>query len=712
MSQKILSTHLDRSAVVYLRQSSIRQVRENRESTVRQYALGRRAQMLGWPAERIELIDEDLGTSGSSTVGRSGFQRLAEDVSHGRIGAIFALEVSRLARSSADWHRLLELCGLADVVIADEQSVYCPTDYNDRLLLGLKGQMSEAEVYWMRLRLQGGKMNKARRGELAFRPAIGYQWDPVTGRPEMDANREVREAVSLVFERFRIEGSAYGVMRYFSSHGLRLPARAAGSTEVRWMPPRPEAIQRLLHNPLYAGAYAFGRHQHRRLLVDGELRSRTTRVPLQRWAVCLKDHHPGYITWEEFMDNQRRLADNCSKPKHEARRGAPREGHALLQGLVLCGKCGSRMSTSPQGKGRNPLYLCRSPILTRGEGRLCWMVTARAIDEAVAKLGLEAVCPEEIELGLAVLQEAEQQAGKLRQQWKLRLDSAAYEARLAERRYKAVDPDNRTVASTLERAWEEKLRDLHDLEAEYQAVVRRRKLELGPEDRRRILELSRDLPGVWRAQTTTPQQRKTLLRLLFEQVTLSPIDAPVRATRVQVLWQTGAVSELCVGRPSSDAARAASKEAVERIRELVLQTKSDPEIAGELNDEGYQTGDRRPWSAGAVRRVRARVGLRKGESLYPQQVRRPDRREDGLYSMHGVSARLGIAEGTVRDWYKKGLLEAVEGGRGQGDARWFRIDEATLERIEQYRASNRDRIEKQLVRARRVQREMRDKQKG
>lgn len=701
MNPKILSTHLNRVAVVYLRQSSMRQVRENRESTERQYALEHRARELGWPPERIELIDEDLGSSGSSAAGRSGFRRMAEDVAHGRIGAIVALEVSRLTRSSADWHRLLELCVLADVVIADEQAVYSPTDYNDQFLLGWKAQMSEAEIRWMLLRLHGAKLNKARRGELAFRAPIGYQWDPSSKRLEMDANREVQDAVRLLFERFRLEGSAYGVMRYFHSHGLRLPTRAPGSPEVRWAPPSPEPITRLLHNPLYAGVYVFGRRRSRRVLRDGEVYSRTTALSLQEWTVCLKDRHAGYITWEEFLDNQRRLADNCSKPRSEARQGAPREGGALLQGLVLCGRCSHRMSTQPQGYGHQPFYYCRSPIEARGEGHLCWMVRAGAIDAAVVKLALEAVCPEEIELGLAVLRETERQAAQLREQWKLRLDSAEYEARLAERRYKAVDPDNRTVASTLELDWEAKLQNLDELHKEYEDVSRRKKLALGAEDRRRILELSRDLPRVFSAETTTQQQRKALLRLLIQRVTLSPVEEPERSTRIQVLWQTGALSELCVGRPSPQTARSTPAVVVERVRALYPQTRTDKELAFLLNEEGRETGSKKPWTRGTVRYVREKLGLRRGEEC-PQSVRRPDRRADGLYSRHGVSARLGIGERTVRDWHKRGLLQAVEGGQGQGQALWFRIDEATLARIQDYRASQRRRLERQLIKARSV----------
>ena len=275
MSDKIRPTHLDRRAVVYLRQSDPKQVREHRESTARQYALHERAVALGWPAERVQVIDEDLGQSGTSAQWRLGFQGLAEDVAHGRVGAIFGLEVARLARSSADCHRLLELCGLADVLIIDEQSVFTPRDFNDRLLLGLKGTMSEAELYWMRLRLDGAKLHKARRGELYFVPASGYAWDPGTARFRFDPDEQVQRTVQLVFERFRLDGSAYGVARSFARHGLTLPARDVPTRQLRWGPPRQTLIRSILHNPIYAGAYVYGRSEERLGLVNGQLRRRS-----------------------------------------------------------------------------------------------------------------------------------------------------------------------------------------------------------------------------------------------------------------------------------------------------------------------------------------------------------------------------------------------------------------------------------------------------
>lgn len=679
MNDKIQRTHLERRAIVYLRQSTLKQLYEHRESTDRQYALRGRAIELGWREDQVEMIDEDLGQSGAGAGWRSGFQRLAEDVAQGRVGALFALEVSRLTRSSADWHRLLELCGLADVVIIDEQAVYTPRDYNDRLLLGLKGQMSEAEQYWMRLRMEGGRLNKARRGELYFHPPSGYEWDAVRSRFRFDADERVQRAVRLVFERFGIDGSAYGIVRYFARHELLLPIRVPGQ-DVRWAPARESAVLRILRNPIYAGVYVFGRHEERMALVDGELRRRHKRVIAPNaWKTCLHDHHPAYIGWEEFMANQRKLDDNRTNQSAADRRGAAREGLALLQGLALCGRCGRRMSTRYRGTDRHGDYQCRAQA---NAGDVCFAVAAMTIDEMIAKLLLEAVNPVELELGLAVVHETERQVNEVEGQWKLRVERARYDARLAERRYKAVDPDNRVIARTLEREWEETLLALEALEREHDEVRRRVQLEIGDQDRARILALARDLPAVWRASTTTQAERKNLLRMVITDVTLSPIDAPARMTRVQVRWETGAVSDFTV--PRLREGRATSPDAIDLVRVLFEDGKSDTEIAAELNRRELRTGVHEPWTVPAVQRVRYDHGLNRTQD----SRRTPDRRADGLYSIHGIAARFDVRPGVVRYWVRKGWIEPVE-GRGTGHTQWFDLDEAAVRRLEAAKASRR-----------------------
>jgi DNA invertase Pin-like site-specific DNA recombinase len=687
MSDKIQPSHLERRAVVYLRQSDPRQVRNHPESTARQYALRQRAVELGWVADRVEVIDEDLGQSGASTEGRSAFQHLAEDVARGRVGAILALEVSRLARCSADWYRLLDLCGVADVVLIDEQSVYTPRNADDRLLLGLKGAMSEAELTWMRLRLHGGKLNKARRGELHFNAAVGYVWDEGQRNFRLDPDEHVQRAVRLIFERFRIDGSAYAIMRYFLRHGLQMPGCDSKTQELRWEAPRYGTVTHMLHNPVYAGAYVYGRHELRTELIDGQVRRGRVRNRAQHaWTVCLRDHHPAYISWDEFMANQDKLRNNLS-PRLADHTGAARRGHALLQGLVLCGKCGHKMIVSYVGRFARARYDCCAPFkYGSSERSLCWMVAARRIDEVVANLFLETVQVPEIELGLAVVREAERQAEEVDRQWKLRLDRARYEAQLAERRYKAVDPDNRVVARTLEREWNDKLRDLDEVERGHQEARRQDKIEITEHDRARILALSKDLRQVWNAATTTHADRKNLLRMLVQQVTLTPIEVPQRMTRIQVLWRTGAVSDFTIPRPRFSSTRTTTEDALEAMRSLADEQRTDAEIAATLNARGFRNVRDEPWRERAIRETRKRHGLPRSRHC-PPRVRYPDQRSDGLYSIHGAAARFDVTENSIRYWMKRGWLQPTEGS-GQGRACWFELDRATVARLQALKFSH------------------------
>lgn len=680
-ASKVRPKHLSRRAIVYLRQSTLRQLVEHAESTTRQYALAARAEALGWTKGAIEVIDEDLGQSGTSTEGRPGFRRLAEEVGRGQIGALFALEVSRFARSSADWHHLLDLCGWGDVLIIDEQGIFDPKDPNDRLLLGLKGQMSEAEKYWMRLRMHGAKLSRARRGELRLVPPTGYVWDPVQGRLALDPDEEVQAAIRLVFERFRTEGSAHGVRTWFIRQGLRFPARHVGDAAARWVRPHPRTVLDILHSPIYTGAYVYGRRETRTSLVDGRGRhTAVTALPREQWRVFMPDHHPAYLSWEEYMENQQKLRGNRSGPSTPAGHRAALPGAALLQGLLLCGKCGARMHVHYSGANRRTVYLCRSPDQSgTGVGK-CWMVPGASIDEQVGSAFLSAAQPPELELALAVAQEAERQADEVDRQWKLRLERARYEARHAERRYMAVDPDNRVVARTLETQWEERLREVEEVEREYERARRRQKVVLSDQDRQRILELARDLPGLWRASSTTQQQRKNLLRILVREVTLTPIDVPRRGTRIQVLWESGAVTEHLVERPKHVTGGQAAPAVENLIRSLVMQGRYDAEIAQDLNTKGLTTGVGRPWDIDAVRRVRIRLGVRRPAAT-PTQAPSPPRRSDGLFSIGGVAERLGVARKTVSGWIRTGRLPVTEGG-GRGRPVWFKLDDETLARLE------------------------------
>jgi DNA invertase Pin-like site-specific DNA recombinase len=687
MTNKLQPCHLQRLAVVYLRQSTMRQVVEHPESTRRQYALRERASQLGWADAAIEVIDEDLGRSGADTTRRAGFRRLSEQVAEGSVGAIFALEVSRLSRSSADWYRLLDLCGVADVVLVDEQAIYHPSDPNDRLVLGIKGTMSEAERVWSQLRLRGARVSKARHGEYRMPTPVGYCWDPATSRLQLDADEEVQGAVRTLFERFRVDRSAHGVMRYFAAHGLRLPARRGVAAELRWSAPRPSRILAILHNPTYAGAYVFGRHAPQVTLVKGTAVRRLKRLPPEGWNIVHRDHHPAYLSWEEFVDNQRVLLDNYRARPRPDGHGAAGRGAALLQGLVLCGRCGHRMHIVYGGRGKyastRARYTCASTVQQGRGPSICWSVAAAGIDRVVVEGFFEALAPDAITLGLEVMKEVERQAAGLDRQWRLRVERASYEARLAERRYKAVDPDNRTVARTLEREWNAKLGELERVEREHRELRARDTLALTTEDRARITQLGQDVPRLWAAPTTTTVQRKTMLRALVKEVCLEPLPAPQGGTRVRVLWCSGANSDLTAARQRPG--RQSSLEAVAMIRRMVAQATPAAEIAAALNEAGLLTAMGRTWSKADVHAHCHHHGIRWPQPM-PTSLPTADRRADGAYSVRGAARRLRVTTATVLYWVKRGWMVSEGGGRGR--PRWFRLDPATMVRLKRVRAAH------------------------
>lgn len=678
MADKLDTSHQQRKAVVYLRQSSPQQLVHCRESTDRQYALARRAADLGWPAQRIEIIDEDLGKSGSGTAWRAGFQSLARQVADGQVGAVLALEVSRFARSSTDWHHLLDLCGWAGTLIVDEDAIYDPRDPNDRLLLGLKGQMSEAERYWMRLRLQGGKLNKARRGAYWLRAPIGYVWDDDAERLGLDPDEAVRDAVSLAFKRFRLDGSAYGVVRYFARNGLQMPRRPPGGA-LTWGRPTVQAVERMLHNPIYTGAYVYARRASRPIVRDGRLVGyKIEPLPMESWKVLLRDRHPAYLSWDDYMANQRRLDENRGDFGLPLRRGAPRNGAALLQGRVLCGLCGARMHVAYAGQQRRPQYICRSPS-DHGEKR-SWSILANRLDGAVVEQFLAAASPPEVELSLAVGREAERQSDELARQWRHRLETAAYEARLAERRYMAVDPENRTVARTLERSWEDKLREKEELERAFGRAAEDKGVVLGPAERARVFALARDLRAVWHAASTTDEQRKNLLRTLITEIAIRPVDATRSAVHVEILWETGAVQRLDV--PLRPRIYPLDEPLRDTLEALMREGVTDARMAEILNTRGVPNGRDTPWNTEMVCRTRARSGLVRAQ-IPDLPTRGPRKNADGLYSGRGAAERLGISMRQVQALEARGVLRRVQGAEQSRYSRWYRLDDHDVERVHQ-----------------------------
>ncbi len=684
MKGKIRPLHLERLAYVYVRQSTSAQVHEHVESKQRQYALAERAVSLGWSPQAVEIVDEDQGKSGASAEGRDGFARLASDVAHGKVGAIFAIEASRLARSSQDWQRLLSLCSVAHVAVIDEQTVYDPSNHDDKLLLDLKGAMSEQELHWLSLRLAGGRLNKARRGESYVTPSTGYVWGE--RGLELDPDESVQRAVKLVFERFSVEPSARAVLRWALQTRFLMPTRERGTSEVRWGLLGNVRLNNMLRNPAYAGVYVFGRHPVRTVLIDGQIRKVRDRLEEpSEWPVRIPDAHPAYISWETYVKNQDKLRQNTTQGR-DATRGAPREGAALLIGVAICGRCGRRMSVRYNTGSAGWTYACWGES-SHGE-RLCWSVAGPPIDRAVQQLFLQTMVPSEIELSLAVEREVDKQADSLDKAWRTRVEHAGYEARRAERRYKAVDPDNRVVARTLEREWEDRLRELEAVERQHAEARREARVELTAEDRRRVRELARDLPAVWLAPTTCAADRKAMLRLAIEAIALHPVDVPRRMTTIRVQWQTGAVSEIQIARPDKGQYRTHDVEVVQYIRDLAASGLRDDEIADRFENEGLRTKVGLRWSEDMVRAARRKHGIARVAPDRARMPALPHRHADGRYSVPGAAARFGVTTSAVYFWIGRGLVTASRADFGtHREVYWLDIDEAAVQRIAAQRHS-------------------------
>ncbi|HEX8808146.1 MAG TPA: recombinase family protein, partial [Xanthobacteraceae bacterium] len=487
---KIGASHLSRAAYVYLRQSSPAQVEHNRESTQRQYALVTKASSLGWPAERIVVIDEDLGLSGDGIVERSGFAHLTAEVALGHVGIVLGLEVSRLARNNADWYRLLDLCGLTDTLIGDADGVYHPAMFNDRLLLGLKGTMSEAELHILRARLNGGIRNKAARGELRRGLPVGFIWGEEDGEVRFHPDEAVCNAIRTVFDRFKDLGSARRVWLWFRSEGLSFPLQTRYGGSIRWVEASYIAIYHVLTNPVYAGAYAYGKSRHDVTLDgSGARKKRVRKLPQSQWAVLIPNHHEGFIDWSTYEANCARISANTHPRPHQSGSGAVREGAALLQGVAVCGHCGRKLLTHYTGRTASPGYHCAGNRIENGRGFYCLSVGAVQIDDAVAQAVLTALAPLGIEAAIVAADRIEADRDGALAQWRLTVERATYEAQRAERRYRAIDADNRLVARGLEAEWEKSLRELEDAKAQLARREQQRPRTLSADERTRLLAL-------------------------------------------------------------------------------------------------------------------------------------------------------------------------------------------------------------------------------
>jgi DNA invertase Pin-like site-specific DNA recombinase len=642
--QKISGQHRRRRAVVYVRQSTPTQMEHNHESRARQYALKERAIELGWPAALVSVVDEDLGRSGASADGRLGFKELVAEVGLSRVGLILALETSRLARSSADWHQLLDLCALTATLIADSDGIYSPQDFNDRLLLGLKGTMSEAELHLIRARLEGGLRNKAKRGELVLSLPVGLARDE-DERIVLCADEQVRHAIERVFGLWRQLGSARQVAACLREEAQLLPRRTVGSSRVHWAEASADAVRTFLTNPAYAGAFVFGRSRTQRTLDEhGQVRRHTVSLPIDEWSVCLPEHHPGYVCWDEYLATRERLRQNVIARGHGG--GAAREGGALLQGLLRCGRCGRRMQVSYSGKeGRISSYACARAQQHQGTERRCQTLAGRQLETTVVDAFLDAIAPAGLDACAQAVCELERQHAERLAGARLALERAQFEAQRAERQFDACEPENRLVARTLEQRLEQTLAACECQQHKLTELQARRPDPLSADEHQALARLTRELPRLWEAETTTARDRKELLRTLITEVVATVKHDPRRA-EVEIIWDGGAHTKLTVRLRRGVESRRTDEDTVALIRRLA-EHHADQRIAAILNKQGRRTGADLPFNQLRVKTVR---------KTHRIPAAPPPDPDGELRTIEQAAHELGVAGGTIYRWLRSGLL--------------------------------------------------------
>ena len=649
-SSKILDAHLDRLAVVYVRQSDPQQVLNHRESRERQYALADHAAALGWSRDRVLVIDEDQGRSGRTADQRGGFQRLLAEVTMEHVGLILGIEMSRIARNNKDWHNLLEMCAIFGTILADEDGVYDPQDTNDRLLLGLKGTISEFELVTMRNRLERGRLHKAQRGELFHRVPTGYV-KLSTERVEFDPDERAREVVRLIFDKYDEIGTAWGVFHYLIRNNIKLgfrPFHGPNRGNLEWRRPVLLTIHQILRHPIYAGAYAYGRRPHKRVrTASGEQSGAGPWVPMEQWKVLKRDCLPAYITWERHLANQQSLHQHRSGPDCK---GSPRDGSALLAGLIVCGNCGRRLQPSYRARARAHYSCVRH--LHEGTEQACFGLKATPVDELVVRQVLRALEPAAVELSCRAMEDVQRDRARLDKHWKQRLERARYEAVDAERRYRAVDPENRLVARSLERRWEETLRAERQVGDDYDRFLREQPPRLSQDERARIAALSADLPALWHAPGTTDQDRKEIIRHLVEKVVVH-VKNDSEYVDVAIHWQGGFVSQHEVVRPVATYEQLRDLDKLmDRVVALRREGRTAAQIAACLNQEGFVPPKRcGVFYPELVHELLVRRGL-SNEKKYADQLGPHE------WWLPKLAEAIPVSAGKLADWARRGWLHS------------------------------------------------------
>jgi len=641
---KITEAHRRLRAIVYVRQSSPGQVQNNHESRALQYALRERAIELGWSAGSVAVVDEDLARSGSSTDGRLGFKDLVAEVGLGRVGLILGREVSRLARNNADWYQLLDLCTLTGTLVADADGIYCPGNFNDRLVLGLKGTMAEAELHLIRTRLGDGLRNKAKRGELEQNLPVGLDRGE-NGQVALSADEQVRHAIERVLCLWRGLGSARQVVTELVAEGQRLPRRTVGQRRVRWVRASYGAVHDFLTNPAYAGAFVYGRSRTEKHLADGRVRRRTVQVPVEQWSVCIPDHHPGYVSWDEYLATRERLRANVIRRGEGG--GAAREGTALLQGLVRCGRCGRRMQVAYSGTdGRVPRYACVRAHHLHGVAHACQSLGGVRLEKAIVAAFLEAVTPAGIRASAEAIEELERAHEQRLAGQRLALERAQFEADRAQRQYDACEPENRLVARTQEARFETALGELERERRKLAELESRRPEPLTTAERQALAGIAKDLPRLWTAETTTDRDRKELLRTLMSEIVVTVTDTPRRA-EVEICWEGSARTQLTVALIHRGVESTRTPEdTVELIRRLAAHS-NDRQIAAILNKQGRRTGTGLPFTDPRVKFLRQKHGILAAP---------PSDLDSDLFTIEQGARELGVNHTTIYRWLRAGLL--------------------------------------------------------